>query len=267
MPHTCTSFRSKGWRLVLYGYLAVSGDQEDSAICCLCGFIAEADAWDRIDHAWQALLADSSTSFDAIACLHGTSVYQSCDVSRRHDLLAKLSSTLARSALVPVGSFVLREHFSRLSYADRAVLTAEGVDSPMDLIFSDLTERTIHRVLEESEKISFVLDREPQSAAGRYYDQLFNKHLGRYLLGPHLCGTLAFADAQGCNHLQAARLLGETVLLMEKRKSFSPKTSAPFELPPGLQQLGEQIYQQGRFDAVELDRLIAKMKSIRRQSE
>ncbi len=252
---------------MLYGYLSVSGDQEDSAICSLCGFIAEADAWDSVDHAWRALLADSSGSFDVIACLHNTSVYQSWDSLRRHALLAKLSATLARSTLVPVGSFVIREHFSRLLSSDRAVLAAEGVDSSLDLIFCDLTERMICRIHEESEKISLVLDREPQSAAGRYYSELFNKHLGRFLLGPHLMGALAFADAHGCNYLQAAKLLGEAVLLMEKRKSSSPKADISFALPPDLQQLGEQIHQQGRFDAAELGRFVAKLKNTRPQSE
>jgi hypothetical protein len=252
---------------VLYGYLAVSGDQEDSAICSLCGFIAEADAWDSVDHAWRALLADSSGSFDAIACLHGTSFYQSWDVLRRHALLAKLSEILARSTLVPVGTFVIREHFSRLSSPDRAVLTAEGVDSPLDLIFCDLTERMIYRAYEESEKISLVLDREPQSAPGRYYNELFNKHLGRYLLGPHLMGALAFTDAQDCNHLQAAKLLGEAVLLVETRKASLPKAGISFDLPPDLQQLGELVHQQGRFDAVELEKLVAKLKNVSSQSE
>ena len=252
---------------MLYGYLAVSGDQQDSAICCLCGFIAEADAWDSIDYAWRALLADFSGGFDAIACLHNAGVYHSWDTLRRHTLLADLSATLVRSTLVPVGSFVIREHFSRLSPPDRAVLTAEGVDSPLDLIFCDLTERMICLVHEESEKISLVLDRKPQSTAGRYYSELFNKHLGRYLLGAHLMGALAFADAQGCNHLQAAKLLAETVLLMENSKSSPAKTGISLDLPPDLEHLGEQIHQQGRFDSAELERLAAKLKNVRQQSE
>jgi hypothetical protein len=251
---------------VLYGYLTVSGDQEDSAICCLCGFIAEADAWDNVDRVWRALLSESGGSFDAIACLHGTGAYQSWDILRRHALLAELSATLTRSTLVPVGAFVVREHFSRLSSPDHAVLTTEGVDSPLDLIFYDLIERTICRAHEESEKISLALDREPQSAAGRY-NELFNKHLGRYHLGPHLMGALAFADAHGCNYLQAAKLLGEAVLLTEKRKSCSPKADTSFDLPSNLQQLGEQIHRQGGFDAVELKRLLAKLKNVRRQPE
>jgi hypothetical protein len=251
---------------VLYGYLTVSGDQEDSGICCLCGFIAEADAWDSVDHIWRALLAGSNGSFDAIACLHGTSIYQSWDIPRRYALLAELSATLTRSTLVPVGAFAIREHFSRLSSPERAVLAAEGVDSPLDLIFYDLIERIICRVHEESEKISLALDREPQSAAGRY-NELFNKHLGRYHLGQHLMGVLAFADARGCSHLQTARLLGEAVLLTEKRKSPPPMTDISFDRPPELQQLVEQIHQQGRFGAVELKRLVAKLKNIRRQYE
>jgi hypothetical protein len=80
-------------------------------------------------------------------------------------------------------------------------------------------------------------------------------------------GALAFADAHGCNHLQAAKLLGEAVLLTEKSKSSPPKADISFDLPSNLQQLGEQIHRQGRFDAVELKRLVAKLKNVRRQSE
>jgi hypothetical protein len=241
----------------------MNGDLGDSPICSLCGFVAEADAWDSVDHAWRTLLAESG-SFDAIACLHGTSIYQSWKILRRHALLSELSGTLARSDLVPVGAFVIQQEFWRLSPPDRAVLAAEDVTSPLDLVFSNLTERMICLAHEKSEKISLAVDREPHSA-GRY-NAIFNKQLGRYLLGPHLLGALALVDTQGSMHLQVAKLLGEAVLFIEKRKTYSRQAGNFFDLPLNLQQLGERIHQQGRFDAVKLEKFVAKLKNIGRQS-
>jgi hypothetical protein len=73
-------------------------------------------------------------------------------------------------------------------------LMAEGVENPLDLIFYDWTERIICRVHEQSEKISLLFGQESQSTTEQYRE-LFDKHLSRYLLGPHLTGALAFAKA------------------------------------------------------------------------
>jgi hypothetical protein len=246
---------------VLYGHFAVSGDREESPICCLCGFIAETDDWNRFDLAWRALLADSSRGFDAAACLRGTGVFQSWDVPRRLALLTNLSEILTRSGAVSMGVFVLREHFSCLSSADHAILAAAGVESALDLIFYELTERIIHQVHEESEKISLLLDQEPQSAAHRY-GELFNKHVRRYHLGPHLMGALAFADAQTCSHLQAAKLLSEAVFLVQSQDLFPEKASSLFSIPPALQQIIEPIQHKGKFDAAELHNLAGRLKSL-----
>jgi hypothetical protein len=242
---------------VLYGYFALSGDQEESAICCLGGLIAEADEWIEFDHAWKASLSGSATGFDATACLHGTGAFQSWDIRRRHAMMAGLSEVLARSVLVPLGTFVVREHFSHLSSADRAILSAEGIESPLDLLFYDWTERVICRVHEQSEKISLILCHDSQA---EQYSKLFNKHLSRYLLGPHLTGDLAFAKLCDYSHLQSAKLLSETALLIETRKRFLRRPETPFPVPQFLHQMADQILQQGRFDAAGLHRLTARLK-------
>jgi hypothetical protein len=244
---------------VLYGYFALSGDQEESAICCLGGLIAEADEWNEFDHAWKASLSGSATGFDATACLHGTGVFQSWDIRRRRAMVAALSEVLARSALVPVGTFVVREHFSRLSSADRAILAAEGIENPLDLLFYDWTERIICRVHEQSEKISLLLCHDSQA---EQYRKLFNKHLGRYLLGPHLTGDLAFAKLCDYSHLQAAKLLSEAALLIETQKHSLRQGDTSFPIPQVLQQITDQVLQQGRFDAAGLHRLTARLKGL-----
>lgn len=244
---------------VLYGYFALSGGHEESAICCLAGFVAEADDWNEFDHAWSASLSDSATGFDATACFQGTGAFQSWDIRRRHAKVAALSEVLARSALVPVGTFVVRKHFSELSSADRAILSTEGIESPLDLIFYDWTERIIFRVHEQSEKISLVLCHDSQAERHR---KLFNKHLGRYLLGPHLTGDLAFAKLYDYNHLQAAKLLSETALLIEARKRSLRSAETPFPIPQFLQQITNQVLQQGRFDAAELYRLTGRLQGL-----
>lgn len=242
---------------MLYGYFALSGGHEESAICCLAGFIAEFDDWNEFDHAWRDLLADSGNGFDAAACLHGTGAFQSWHVRRRHAMVTGLSEVLARFALVPAGTFVVREHFSRLSSADRAILSAEGIESPLDLIFYDWTERIICQVHEQSEKISLLFCHDSQA---EQYRESFNKHLGRYLLGPHLTGDLAFAQLYDFNHLQAAQLLSEAVLLVETQKYFLRQADTLFPIPQVLQQIADQALQQGRFDDAALHRLTRKLK-------
>lgn len=244
---------------MLYGYFALSGDQESSEICCLDGFIAEADDWNQFNHAWNASLPAPATGFDATACLHGTGAFQSWDIRRRHAMVAGLSEVLARSALVSVGTFVVRKHFSSLSSADRKILSAEGIESLLDLIFYDWTERIIFRVHEQSEKISLVLCHNSQA---EQYRNLFNKHLGRYLLGPHLTGNLAFANLCDYNHLQAAKLLSETAQLIETRKRFPQSADTQFPIPQFLQQITDQVLQQGRFDAAELHKLTGRLKVL-----
>lgn len=246
---------------MLYGNFAVSGDQEESGICCLCGFIAEADDWISVDHAWKALFENFSSDFDATACLHGTGIFQSWDIPRRHALLVDLSKVLARPVLLPMGAFVVRDHFSELSPADHVILAAEGIASSLDVIFQDLTERVIRRAHQESEKISLLLDQEPQSATERY-NALFDKHSSRYLLGPHLIGSLAFSNARTCTYLQAAKLLGETVLLLEMQNLFPEKACTSFTVPLALQQIAAPIREQGRFDTAGLEKMSGRLKSI-----
>ena len=244
---------------MLYGYFALSGDQGESAICCLDGFIAEADDWNEFDHAWNSSLPDPVVGFDATTCFDGSGAFQSWDIRRRYAVVAGFSEVLARSALVPVGTFVVRKHFSSLSSADRAILSAEGIESPLDLIFYDWTERIIFRVHEQSEKISLVLCHDSQA---EQYRKLFNKHLSRYLLGPHLTGNLGFARLCDYNHLQAAKLLSETALLIETRKRFLRPAETPFPIPKFLQQIADQVLQQGRFDAAELHKLTERLKGL-----
>lgn len=245
---------------MLYANFAVCGDQEESAICCLCGFIAEADDWNSFGHAWNALLANSPSSVDATDCLLSTEIAYSQDIFHRQGFLADLSETLARSALLPLGAFVIRKDFSRLSLADRAVLAAEGIENPLDVVFYDLVEQMIRRVHEESEKVSLLMSsRGPQSAAEQYRET-FTKHLGRYLLGTHLMGALAFGDAHSCSYLQAATLLCKAVVLVETRQ-LSPAKSAPsFIIPTALQNTAKVIHEQGRFDAAALHMLAEKLK-------
>lgn len=98
---------------MLYGHFAVSGDQEDSQICCLCRFVAEADDLEKFDHAWKAVLLKYSTGFEGAACFCDVGIFQSWDISRRRSLLMKLSEVVTRCALVPLRAFAVREHFSR----------------------------------------------------------------------------------------------------------------------------------------------------------
>lgn len=249
---------------MLYGYFALTGAHEESAISCLAGFIAEADDWNELDHSWSSLLGDLSSGFDATACFHGTGAFESWDIRRRHALVAGLSEVLARSALVPVGTFVVREHFSHLSSANRAILSAEGIESPLDLIFYDWTERIICRAHEQSEKISLVLCQDSQA---EQYRRLFNKHLGRYLLGLHLTGDLAFARLSQSSHLQAAKLLVEAIRFVEKKNSFQLETDVSLDLQPCLEQLTKRIQQQARFDEAGLESFLAKLKAPHQQSE
>jgi len=243
-------------KAMLYGYFAVSGDQEQSASCCLCGYIAEADDWASFDQAWKKLLVDSGNGFEPAACLYGTDVLQSGDIVRRQALLADLSGVIACSALSPIGAFVVRDHFSGLSSDDRALLAAEDIQSPLDVIFYDSMEQIINHVHEESEKISLLLDQESQSAAERY-NRLFNKHLNRYLLGPHLMGALTFGNSRSCSPLQAAKLLGEAVLLVEAQELFPDQESA--SISEALQQMAEPIRKQGRFHAEDLRKLAGRL--------
>jgi hypothetical protein len=89
---------------------------------------------------------------------------------------------------------------------------------------------------------------------------LFNKHLGRYLLGPHLTGDLAFAQPCEYNHLQAAQLLSEAALLIETEKHFLRQADTSFPIPHVLQQIIDQVLQQGRFNAAAMHRLTGILK-------
>ena len=242
---------------MLYGNFAVCGDQEESPVCCLCGFIAEADDWNGFDHAWSALLAKSS-SFAAVVCLLNRDVFNSSDISHHQKLLVDLSEVLTHSALMPLGAFVVREDFARLSSTDRAVLAAEGIESPLDVIFYGLVEQTILRVHEESEKVSLLISRESQSGAEQF-NKIFTKHLGRYLLGTHLMGALAFGDARNCSYLQAATLLGQTVVLVETQQLSPEKAGPSFLVPSALRKTVSAIREQGRFDAATLHILAEKL--------
>jgi hypothetical protein len=247
---------------VLYGYFALSGDQEESAICCIAGFVAEADDWNEFDHAWKAALSGSVSGFDASACFHGTGAFKSWDIQRRHAMMAALSQVLARFALVPVGTLVVRKHFACLSSADRAILSAEGIESPLDLLFYDWTERIICRVHEQSEKISLLLCHDSQA---EQYRKLFNKHLRRYSLGPHLTGDMAFAKLCDYNHLQAAKLMSETAILLEAKRLLRPPETQ-FPIPQFLRETTDHALQRGRFDAAELHKFTERLKSMAKAS-
>jgi hypothetical protein len=244
---------------VLYGYFAVSGDQQESTVCSLCGFIAEADDWARFDLAWKVALADVRTGFQVSECFHGTGPFQCWDLPRRHALLANLAEALAGSSAVSMGALVVREHFLHLPPADHAILATQGIKTPLDLLFFDWMEQIIFRVHEQSEKISLLFCPESSATTERYH-AIFSKHLGRYLLGRHLMGHLAFAEDCDSSQLQAAKLLSESVLLAEKQRLLVPEARAASPVIPPLLQLTRQLQKKSRFDAAELQKLVRSLR-------
>jgi hypothetical protein len=256
-PHLVPDGRSIA---VLYGNFALCGNRQEPAICCLSGFIAEADDWDSFDCGWRALLAKISSDLDATACLHGTGIFQSWHVSRRQELLRDLSDVLVRSGLAPAGTFVYRDHFSELSLTQRTILLAEGITTPLDVILYDFTEQLIRKAHHESEKISLVLEQGPHPTT-QNVSALFNKHLSRYLLGPHLVTAPDLSNVINSSCLRAARLLEEIIFLAEAHKSSSEiiSTSASV-VPPALQRMAESISERSRFDTAGLEKMAAKLK-------
>jgi hypothetical protein len=96
-----------------------------------------------------------------------------------------------------------------------------------------------------------------QTSTAEQYSAFFMKHLSRFLLGPHLLGVPAFGDVRGSSYLQAAKLLGETILAVEaeKLKGANPYN---FFVPPALLRVAESIAEQGRFDAAKLQKMTAR---------
>jgi len=113
-------------------------------------------------------------------------------------------------------------------------------------------------VHEESEKVSLLISRESQSDAEQF-NKIFTKHLGRYLLGTHLMGALAFGDARNCSYLQAATLLGKTVVSVETQQLSPEKAGLSFLVPSALKKTATAIHEQGRFDAETLHMLAEKL--------
>jgi hypothetical protein len=238
---------------VLYGYFAISGNQEMPA-CCICGFIAEAENCESFDRDWK-LTAKESNLLDTIACLHCTDNFKFSDIFRLRTLLADLAEVLTRSSLVPMGVIAMREDFFQLSYEDRAVLAGEGIEDLLNLVFYVWTDQIICRAHEQSEKVSLLLGLDSLSTVEEY-GGLFNKHMGRYLLGPHLTGALAFATVDNYTLLLAAKLLSESVLLISTQNN----ESACSLIPQILRTMIEQIHQSCRFGSAGLHKLIGRLK-------
>ncbi|HEY5028729.1 MAG TPA: hypothetical protein VIK39_10005 [Candidatus Angelobacter sp.] len=98
--------------------------------------------------------------------------------------------------------------------------------------------------MSRARRSAYFFGQESQSTTEQYRE-LFDKHLSRYLLGPHLTGALAFAKACENSHLQAVKLLGEAVLLVETQRLSLQKVQkevTSFAVPAVLHQMIEQIH-------------------------
>ncbi|HEV3316800.1 MAG TPA: hypothetical protein VG488_07535 [Candidatus Angelobacter sp.] len=271
----------KGRRVtaVIFGYADGSGSHLGSKsgpakVRCIGALLGDQDAWIDLCERWNNVLDKPEwpsriQKFHMVDCVNHVGEFENWSYAERLALFGDLVGVIIASPEIhAIGSSNIIDHFKALPSADLALLKAEHLGTPAEIVCQYSFQRIITITRErfsESEQVALTFDNEP-APDGEEYHKIYNEYATRYPLSDTLaCRSLNFASARDFPPLQAADVLAYTTYQWEM-ETYYPKDAEPyFPVIPAFLRMVKAIEPDGgRYNLEGLQSLIASIKAGKR---
>lgn len=255
---------------MLLTYVDDSGAHGGSKILALCGFLADATVWEKVDDAWKAILDKPEwptrvTEFHSFDCVRGEGEFvPPWTFPQRLALYGDFVNLLIASGdLRAIGSAVVPSHFADISADDLAMLKSEEMGTPLEFAFHLLMQQIIRRSYDywPSEEVGVVFDNGNRDVEARFRE-LYIAYRDNFELGERLMKSPAFLSSKDTTPLQAADLLAYGTYQIAVESYFPSDMEPGFPVIPAFMRMIQGVaHGGGIYDAGALNRLLNRVRS------
>jgi hypothetical protein len=240
---------------MLISYNDDSGTHCDARVVCMCGFLADADEWSKLDEAWQTILDKPSwpsriRAFHTVDCVHEEKEFASWNYAHRLALFGELVDVIMASPVRAIGAAVIAPDFDSLSESDRALLRADKSNTALEFTVRYLMEQIVKRGYENwpSENIGVVFENCDRGKEAMIRDFYIDYRDGFYQ-GERLMRNPVFLDKSE-SPLQAADVLAYSTYQIVMQRYFPREFVPHFDvIPPFMRMLEGILHGGGLYDA------------------
>lgn len=239
---------------MLFSYNDDTGTHAGAKVIALCGFLADADDWEKLDAQWRAVMDKPEwpsriKAFHTVDCVAKAEEFHDWSYPQRFTMFGDLVSAIVASPMRAIGAAVITDHFDALSADDRDLLKAEKMGTPLDFLFHLLMQQIVHRSYEfwPTEEVGVIFENTNRDVEKRFVD-LYIDHRDGFYLGERLMRSPAFLGKNEFR-LQAADILAYSTYQLVMENHF-PKDSVPYfdVIPPFERMLQGIVHGGGLYD-------------------
>jgi hypothetical protein len=252
---------------MLVSYNDDSGTHSSAKVVLLCGFLASADDWIRIDQPWQAVIHKPEwpciiKAFHAADCVSGDGEFRGWSFAQRLAIFGDLINVILALPIKALGAAVVVDAFNALSVEERELFRKDKKATSLEFVFHLQMQQIIHKgaKLSPYEEIGVVFESSDSATDNKFRDMYIDYRDGFYL-GERLLSQPLFLDKKQ-PPLQAADLLAYCTYQLAMENYFPRNTTAPLDVMPLLMRMLEGIeHEGGIYDAKALQSLLGRIRA------
>jgi hypothetical protein len=244
-----------------------SGTHDAAKVMLLCGFLASAEIWGKLEQSWHAVLQKPEwpsiiNAFHAADCVNGDGEFRGWTYPQRLAIFGDLVNVIISFPLLAIGAAVIVDDFKALTVQDREFFKKDKKATPLEFVFHLQMQQIIHRGvdLNPAEKIGVVFENSNRETQSRFLDLYIDYRDGFYL-GERLTGSALFLEKK-YPHLQAADILAYSTYQLVMQNYF-PRDASPYfnVIPPFMRMLRGVMHDGGLYDAEALESLLKRIRA------
>jgi hypothetical protein len=241
-----------------YAFFDESGKWQDRDFICLCGYLSDAEKWERFDQRWGKLCGENEITSLHMASLYRQAREKGWDEIRRLDVLLRFAEVIRDNILVGFAVGLDAKHYRSMPRKLRGI-----VGDPPTACLRRVLRLIRNRLRAEgfNGRLSITLDEEEGAVIG-FYNSIARLRKADPELGKYI-GAVCFADDTYILPLQAADMLANLTARWFRDRSEGKATAD--NMPEPLNSLVRWPntnygldYEQELWDAEILDRELTK---------
>lgn len=252
---------------MLISYNDDSGTHDNSKIICLCGFLADADDWSKLDDDWQNVIHKPEwpsiiRAFHTVDCVAGGGEFRGWTYPQRLAIYGDLVNVIISSPLQAIGAAVIVDAFDAISIEDRELFKKDKSATPLEFVFHLLMQQIIRKGAELSpaEEIGVVFENSNRDTEDKFRDLYIDYRDGFYL-GERLKRSPAFLEKKE-SPLQAADILAYSTYQLALENHFPNDFIPYFDVIPGFMRMLKGVaHDGGIYDATALEALLKRARA------